>query len=78
MTTGLLIIITIINTLSFLLFFLVHREIRRVTKSHVELVQKVNAALIETRSLKATRSVYFWTLVFLAVMSYLLYFFWIT
>lgn len=76
MNTWMLIGITVINGISLFIFLIVHRETRRVTESHIDLIQKVNAALVETNALRVARFAYFVGLVFLIIVSYFQYSFW--
>jgi positive regulator of sigma E activity len=76
MNTWMFIGITVLNGLSLFIFLIVNRETRRVTESHIDLIQKVNAALVETSVLKVARFAYFIGLSFLIIVSYFLYFFW--
>lgn len=70
------IMVTVLNALSLLVYIVVNRETKRVTESHIELIQKVNSALVETKVLKIARYAYFMVLILLVVLSYVLYFYW--
>lgn len=76
MESPMFIILTVLNILSLLVFFIVNQETNRITESHIELIRKVNAALVETRVLKIARFAYFGILVLLVGFSYLLYTYW--
>lgn len=78
MEFSLLVAITILNCLSLLVFFMINRETKRVVESHVELIRKVNATLVETTALKIGRLAYFIILTLLIGFSYVLYIFWIS
>jgi len=76
MESTMFVILTVLNIFSMFIFFVVNRETRRITESHIELIRKVNAALVETRILKIARVAYFILLVLLIGFSYLVYFYW--
>lgn len=78
MESSMFVILTVLNILSMFIFFVVNRETRRITESHIELIRKVNAALVETRILKIARVAYFILLVLLIGFSYLVYFYWVS
>jgi hypothetical protein len=71
-------ILTGVNTLSLLVFLVVNKETKRVTESHIELIQKVNAALVETRILRMARFAYLIVLMLLIGFSYILFYYWAT
>jgi hypothetical protein len=71
-------ILTGVNTLSLLVFLVVNKETKRVTESHIELIQKVNAALVETRILRMARFAYLIVLMLLIGFSYVLFYYWAT
>jgi len=76
MDTWMFIIITILNGISLLIYIIINRETKRVTESHIDLIQKVNAALVETTALKAARFAYFLALILLTLISYVFFYFW--
>lgn len=73
MTVSVFITITVLNVLSLVIFYAIHRNTNHVIASHSRIIDRKNSSLVETNSVKFIKILHGMSVVSLIVASYIIF-----